>query len=179
MGLLAAQGKVLHVGSSNFVDWHIAQAQEIAKQRNFFGLVSEQSVYNLVKRTVELEVLPACAAYGMALLRYSPLAGGALAGKPKGNTPGRRSNRASIMQNNPALDAFDALYAKLEHSTADVALAWLASRPGDTPIVGPRTMERFEANLATVEITLSGEILAELDKIFPGPGGAAPEAYAW
>ncbi len=175
-----AQGKVLYVGSSNFAGWHIAQAQERAKQRNFLGLASEQSIYNLMKRTVELEVLPACAAYGMAFLPYSPLAGGALGGKPKDNALGRRSRRTAIMQNNPALDAFDALCAKLGHPPSDVALAWVASRPGVTaPIVGPRTMEQFEANLAAIDIKLSEETLSELDKIFPGPGGAAPEAYAW
>jgi aryl-alcohol dehydrogenase-like predicted oxidoreductase len=176
MELLVAQGKVLYVGSSNFAGWHIAQAQETAKGRHFLGLASEQSVYNLMKRTVELEVLPACAAYGMAFLPYSPLAAGALGGKPKENEPGRRS----YLRQNDAVDAFNALCETLGHEPADVALAWLAGRPGVTaPIVGPRTLAQFEANLAAVEIKLSEETLAELDRIFPGPGGPAPEAYAW
>ncbi|HEY8005076.1 MAG TPA: aldo/keto reductase [Phenylobacterium sp.] len=176
MEVLVAQGKVLYVGSSNFAGWHIAQAQESARQRDFLGLASEQSVYNLMKRTVELEVLPACAAYGMAFLPYSPLAAGMLAGKPKENEPGRRT----YVRQNDAVDAFNALCETLGHAPADVALAWLASRPGVTaPIVGPRTLAQFEANLAALEITLSGDTLAELDKIFPGPGGPAPEAYAW
>src|SRR6185295_16148871 len=68
MELLVQQGKILYVGSSNFAGWHIAQANEMAKQRNFLGLVSEQSVYNLTNRTVELEVIPAARAYGMAFL---------------------------------------------------------------------------------------------------------------
>ena len=176
MEVLVAQGKVLYVGSSNFAGWHIAQAQETARARHFLGLASEQSVYNLMKRTVELEVLPACAAYGMAFLPYSPLAGGALGGRPKDNEPGRRA----FFKPNDAVDAFQAVCDELGQSPADVALAWLASRPGVTaPIVGPRTLAQFEANLAALEIGLSDETLAALDAIFPGPGGPAPEAYAW
>ena len=176
MEVLVTQGKVLYVGSSNFAGWHIAQANESARARNFLGLASEQSVYNLMKRTVELEVLPASQAYGMAFLPYSPLAAGMLAGKPKENEPGRRS----FVRQSDAIDAYNALCGGLGLAPADVALAWLASRPGVTaPIVGPRTLAQFEANLAAVETTLTDETLAELDKIFPGPGGPAPEAYAW
>jgi aryl-alcohol dehydrogenase-like predicted oxidoreductase len=174
--VLIAQGKVLYVGSSNFAGWHIAQAQETARARNFLGLAAEQSVYSLMRRTVELEVLPACAAYGMAFLPYSPLAAGALAGKPQENTAGRRA----FVRQNPATDEYNALCERIGHPPADVALAWLAGRPGVTaPIVGPRTLEQFEANLAAVEIKLDEATLAELDRIFPGPGGPAPEAYAW
>ena len=121
-------------------------------------------------------MLPACAAYGMAFLPYSPLAGGMLGGKPKDNEPGRRA----FFKPNDAVDAFQAVCDELGQSPADVALAWLASRPGVTaPIVGPRTLAQFEANLAALEIGLSDETLAALDAIFPGPGGPAPEAYAW
>ncbi|THD80880.1 MAG: aldo/keto reductase [Phenylobacterium sp.] len=176
MEVLVAQGKVLYVGSSNFAGWHIAQANESARRRDFLGLASEQSVYNLMKRTVELEVLPACAAYGMAFLPYSPLAAGALGGAPKGNDKGRRA----YVQKGEAVVAFEALCETLGRAPADVALAWLAHRPGVTaPIVGPRTLEQFEANLAAVEQPLEPDTLAELDRIFPGPGGPAPEAYAW
>ena len=68
MELLVQQGKVIYVGSSNFAGWHIARANEAAARRNFLGLVSEQSKYSLVERTIELEVLPACAAYGMGVI---------------------------------------------------------------------------------------------------------------
>src|SRR5207302_8975794 len=82
---LVQQGKVLYVGSSNFAGWHIAQAQGEARTRNFMGLVSEQCLYNLAARTVELEILPACRGYGLAVIPWSPLAGGLLAGAlPKG-----------------------------------------------------------------------------------------------
>ncbi|HSV04741.1 MAG TPA: aldo/keto reductase [Phenylobacterium sp.] len=176
MEVLVAQGKVLYVGSSNFAGWHIAQAQEAARARNFLGLVSEQSVYNLTKRTVELEVLPAARAYGMAFLPYSPLAAGALGGKPEGNDRGRRA----YARKDDNVEAYEALCDRIGQSPADVALAWLASRPGVTaPIVGPRTLAQFEANLAAVELRLDDEVAGELDRIFPGPGGPAPEAYAW
>ena len=101
MELLVAQGKVLYVGSSNFAGWHIAQAQEKAKDRRFLGLVSEQSVYNLTRRTVELEVIPACRAYDMAFIPYSPLGAGALAGRPSGNDRGRRA----FIAENPKITA--------------------------------------------------------------------------
>jgi NDP-hexose 2,3-enoyl reductase len=80
MGVLRAQGKVIYVGSSNFAGWHIARAQEAAARRGALGLVSEQSLYNLAVRAVELEVLPACQAYGLGVLPWSPLHGGLLAG---------------------------------------------------------------------------------------------------
>ena len=77
---LVRDGKVIYVGSSNFAGWHLAAAQEAAKARHFLGLVSEQSIYNLMERTIELEVLPAARHYGIGLLPWSPLAGGLLAG---------------------------------------------------------------------------------------------------
>ena len=176
MELLVQQGKVLYVGGSNFAGWHIAQAQEKAKARHFLGLVSEQSVYNLAKRTVELEVLPACRAYGMAFLPYSPLAAGLLAGKPRENEQGRRA----FVGHSSAVDAFTKLCDELGHPPANVALAWLAARPGVTaPIIGPRTMAQLEASLAAVELELPIDVTARIEEIFPGPGGPAPEAYAW
>jgi aryl-alcohol dehydrogenase-like predicted oxidoreductase len=80
MEQLVREGKVVYVGSSNFAGWHIARANEIARSRHFLGLVSEQSLYNLNARTIELEVLPACEAYGLGVIPWSPLAGGLLGG---------------------------------------------------------------------------------------------------
>src|SRR5436309_6276546 len=78
MEQLVAAGKILYVGSSNFAGWQIAQAQGAAAARHFLGIISEQSLYNLNARTVELEVVPACRAHGIGLLPWSPLAGGLL-----------------------------------------------------------------------------------------------------
>jgi NDP-hexose C3-ketoreductase / dTDP-4-oxo-2-deoxy-alpha-D-pentos-2-ene 2,3-reductase len=87
---LVRDGKVVYVGSSNFAGWDLAQASETAKTRHLLGLVSEQSIYNLMERTIELEVLPAARHYGIGLLPWSPLAGGLLTGAAATATGGRR-----------------------------------------------------------------------------------------
>jgi aryl-alcohol dehydrogenase-like predicted oxidoreductase len=180
MELLVQQGKVLYIGSSNFAGWHIAQAQELARSRHFLGLVSEQSIYNLLRRTVELEVIPACRAYGMAFVPYSPLGGGLLGGLLDGKSGDNDRGRRAFLPRSAAIDAFQAFCQSIGRNPGDVALAWVAQQPGVTaPIVGPRTLAQFEASLAALEIELDQSALTRLNELFPGPGGAAPEAYAW
>jgi len=183
MEQLVRAGKVLYVGSSNFAGLHIAQAQFAAEKRNFLGLVSEQSLYHLNARMIELEVIPACHAFGLGLLPWSPLAGGLLGGVLKQAAEGRRSSeriQQAIEKYHPKLDAYENLCASIEQEPADVALAWLLHQPAVTaPIIGPRTLAQFERNLRALDITLSAETLTRLNEIWPGPGGAAPEAYAW
>jgi aryl-alcohol dehydrogenase-like predicted oxidoreductase len=183
MEQLVREGKILYVGSSNFAAWNMAQANELAKQRHFLGLVSEQSVYSLRNRHIELEVIPAAKAYGMAILPWSPLGGGLLAGIfSKSDT--LRRKRPQLIESaeklRPQVEQYESLCAKLGIDCADVALAWLLQRDGVTsPIIGPRTVEQLDANVASMNITLDAETLAELDRIWPGPGNQAPEAYAW
>jgi aryl-alcohol dehydrogenase-like predicted oxidoreductase len=183
MDHLVQQGKVIYVGSSNFAGWHIARANEIARHRHFLGLVSEQGPFNLTERTVELEVLPAVAEYGMGFVAYSPLAGGLLAGALGKVTEGRRNQeymRDEIERYRPQLERYEKLCADLGERPSDVALAWLLANPIVTsPIIGPRTVEQVEGSLRALEVELPGDVRAELDRIFPGPGGPAPEAYAW
>lgn len=183
MEQLVREGKVIYVGSSNFAGWHIAKAQAAAKARNFMGLVAEQSLYNLDARMVELEVLPAAADYGLGVIPWSPLAGGLLGGVLKKITEGRRASermQEQVEKKRPQLEAYEGLCAELGEEPADVALAWLLKNPVVTaPIIGPRTMEQLDGSLRSLEIVLSDEVLARLDTIFPGPGGPAPEAYAW
>jgi aryl-alcohol dehydrogenase-like predicted oxidoreductase len=183
MEQLVREGKILYVGSSNFAGWHIAQANEIAKSRHFMGLVSEQSLYNLNARMIELEVIPACESYGVGLIPWSPLAGGILGGALQKAAAGRRaSERAqeNIDKNRAKLEKWEAFCAEIGEQPADVAIAWLLHNSVVTaPIIGPRTIEQLVTNLRALEITLSPEQLKHLDSIFPGPGGAAPEAYAW
>lgn len=183
MEQLVREGKVLYVGSSNFAGWHVAQAQCSASERHFMGLVSEQTLYNLSERTVELEVLPACQAYGLGVIPWSPLAGGMLAGALEKRQEGRRSTQrieASLDAHGAQLEAYEGLCDRLGETPADVALAWLLDQPAVTaPIIGPRTMEQMEGSLRALEIELSEEVRRELDGIWPGPGGPAPEAYAW
>ena len=176
MDVLVQQGKVLYVGSSNFAGWHIAQAQETAKALGRMGLVSEQSVYNLTKRTVELEVLPAARAYGMAFIPYSPLGAGLLGGRPPPNDRGRRA----YLPANPQVETFQQLCDELGKPPAAVALAWVARQSGVTaPVIGPRTLDQLTSSLAALDTELADEPLTRLEEIFPGPGGPAPEAYAW
>jgi NDP-hexose C3-ketoreductase / dTDP-4-oxo-2-deoxy-alpha-D-pentos-2-ene 2,3-reductase len=188
MSVLRTQGKVIYCGSSNFAAWHIAQAQEAARRSGFFGLVSEQSLYNLAARTVELEVLPACQGYGLGVLPWSPLHGGLLSGilsrpaesaQSGGRTSGGRSAEG-LAARHDQVAAYEAFCAELGHPPARVALAWLLHQPAVTaPIAGPRTLEQLEGAISATEITLDEKALGRLDEIFPGPGGAAPEAYAW
>jgi aryl-alcohol dehydrogenase-like predicted oxidoreductase len=181
--LLVAQGKAIYVGSSNFAGWHLAQACETAKRRNFLGLVSEQSLYNLNARTVELEVLPACAAYGLAVIPWSPLGGGLLAGALAKVKEGRRAAdklRESVEKNRAKIEAYESFCRDLGEQPADVALAWLlAQKVVTAPIVGPRSVQQLDGSVRAFDIAMTKEILDRLDSIFPGPGGAAPEAYAW
>lgn len=183
MEQLYREGKILYVGSSNFAGWHITQAQEIARQRHFMGLVSEQSLYNLTARMIEMEVIPACQAYGIGIIPWSPLAGGLLGGVLQGVKEGRRASEGMqkrIEQMRDKLEAWENLCKELGEAPANVALAWLLHQPAVTaPIIGPRTIQQLDETMRCLEIKLSEEVLKKLDEIFPGPGGPAPEAYAW
>ncbi len=183
MEQLVHEGKVSYVGSSNFAGWHIAQAQCAARARSFLGLVSEQSLYNLNDRMIELEVIPACHEYGLGLIPWSPLAGGMLGGALKKAKEGRRADehvQQSIEENREALEKYEALCKDLGEAPADVALAWLLHNPVVTaPIIGPRTSAQLKGNIHSLTIELDSETLKKLDEIWPGPGGEAPEAYAW
>jgi aryl-alcohol dehydrogenase-like predicted oxidoreductase len=183
MEQLVREGKVLYVGSSNFAGLHIAQAQCAAASRNFLGLVSEQSLYNLSSRMIELELIPTCRAYGLGLIPWSPLAGGMLGGALKEVEEGRRAGdhvKNAIEENMAQLQAYEKLCGELGEQPADVSMAWLLNSPDVTaPIIGPRTIEQFEGNLNALELELDDEVLTKLDEIWPGPGGEAPEAYAW
>jgi aryl-alcohol dehydrogenase-like predicted oxidoreductase len=183
MEILVKEGKVLYVGSSNFAGWHITQANYIAKQRNFMGLVSEQSLYNLNARMIELEVIPACQELGLGIIPWSPLGGGLLGGALRKVTEGRRANenqQKAIEKNRAKLEAYEGFCTELGHQPANVALAWLLHNPAVTaPIIGPRTLQQLTDSLGALDVKLSPDALKKLDEIWPGPGGAAPEAYAW
>ncbi|MBN1963148.1 MAG: aldo/keto reductase [Anaerolineae bacterium] len=182
MEQLVREGKVLYVGSSNFAGWHIAQAQEQAKARHFMGLVSEQSLYNLAARTVEMEVLPACQQYGLGVIPWSPLASGLLGGVLKKIEEGRRASEGvqkRVEELRPQLERYEAFCADMGEAPADVALAWLLKQPAVTaPIIGPRTLEQLTGSMRALEIDLTDGQLAVLDDIWPGYK-LAPEHYAW
>ncbi len=168
MEQLVAAGKVLYVGSSNFAGWHVAQANGAAAARHFVGLVSEQSLYNLKARTVELEVIPACRALGVGLIPWSPLAGGLLGGALGKAAEGRRASerlQKEIERHRPRLEAYERLCAELGEAPADVALAWLLHNPAVTaPIIGPRTEAQLAASLRALDVALGKEQLARLTR---------------
>jgi aryl-alcohol dehydrogenase-like predicted oxidoreductase len=183
MDILQKQGKIVYVGSSNFAAWDIAECCMTAKLLNKQGLASEQSLYNLNNRMLELEVIPACRRFGMGLIIYSPLAGGLLGGSQNKGQMGRRTSDAQQQarsQNHEKIVRFEKLCADIGQSAANIALAWLLHNPVVTaPIIGPRTVEQLKENEQVPDIVLSEETLKQLDEIFPGPGGQAPKAYAW
>jgi aryl-alcohol dehydrogenase-like predicted oxidoreductase len=183
MEQLVREGKVLYVGSSNFAGWQIAQANSIAASRHFLGLVSEQSLYNLNARMIELEVIPACRAFGLGVIPWSPLGGGLLGGALQKANAGRRADermQQNVELNRAKLEAYEGFCKEISAEPADVALAWLLRNPVVTaPIIGPRTMEQLTGSLRALDIALSDEQMQQLDQIWPGPGGEAPEAYAW
>ena len=180
---LINQGKVVYVGSSNFAGWDIATACQEASKRGLMGLASEQSIYHLNNRTIELEVIPACRHYGLGLIPWSPLGGGLLGGVLGKIEGGRRMNDSmmkEVEENRDKLERYEALCKELGEEPATVALAWLLHNPVVTaPIIGPRTMEQLESAVRATEVTLDEATLNKLDAIFPGPGGEAPMAYAW
>jgi NDP-hexose 2,3-enoyl reductase len=183
MELLVQQGKVLYVGSSNFAGWNIAQAQESASDRHFLGLVSEQCLYNLMRRDAEEEVLPAASHYGLGVIAWSPLArgllGGVLSKEDRSGRTGSQNARDELRKHQTQIEKYEAFCKELGEDPAVVGLAWLLRQPALTaPISGPRTLAQLQTNLRAVETSLSDEAAAKLDKIFPGPG-PAPDAWAW
>jgi aryl-alcohol dehydrogenase-like predicted oxidoreductase len=181
---LRAQGKILYAGSSNFAGWHIAQAQEAAKARHFTGLVSEQSIYNLLTRDVELEVLPAAQGYGLGVIPWSPLHGGLLGGVIRKQNEGKRRlegrSAEALEKHRPQIEQWEEFCGELGEDPAHVGIAWLLHQPAVTaPIIGPRTIEQLDGLVdKALSITLTDKHLAQLDEIFPGHK-TAPEDYAW
>ena len=177
------QGKILYSGSSNFAGWHIAQAQEAAARRSYNGLVSEQSIYNLLTRDVELEVLPAAEGNGVGVIAWSPLHGGLLGGVVRKEREGKRrlEGRAAdtLATHRGAIESYEDFADELGREPGDVALAWLLHQPAVTaPIIGPRTRDQLDAAVRALDLELDRAALDRLDEIFPGHK-TAPEHYAW
>lgn len=183
MEQLIREGKITYVGSSNFAGWDIATAQMTATARHMLGLASEQSLYNLTQRSIELEVIPALRHFGIGLIPWSPIGMGLLGGVLREITEGRRATpglQAQMEKKRPQLEAYEALCRKIGEAPSNVALAWLLHNPLVTSAIsGPRTVEQLRQIFKAPALSLSSETLAKLDEIWPGPGGEAPQAYAW
>ncbi|HEX4060183.1 MAG TPA: aldo/keto reductase [Streptosporangiaceae bacterium] len=183
MEVLVTQGKILYVGSSNFAAWHIAQANDTAAARGFLGLISEQSIYNLMTRQIELEVLPAAIDYGVGVIPWSPLQGGLLGGVLRKERDGQRRTgsqaQEAIERSREQIDAYEAFCEEFGEEPGAVALAWLLHQDGVTaPIVGPRTLAQLDDAQRALTLVLDEDALKRLDEIFPGYQ-PAPEHYAW
>ena len=181
MEQLGREGKISYVGSSNFAAWDVALAQSAASARHFLGLTSEQSLYNLAVRAVELELVPALRYLGIGLIPYSPLHAGLLAGVLDAANQGRVASETQqrIDDHREQLEAYEALCRDVHAKPADVALAWLLRNPVvSTAIVGATTIEELRSDLGALSVHMDAEVMARLDQIWPGPG-EAPQAYAW
>jgi aryl-alcohol dehydrogenase-like predicted oxidoreductase len=188
---LIADGKVLYMGSSNFPGWGLAKFQIQALQRGSLGFISEQTMFSLLCRYPELEVLPAAQDLGIGVIPYMPLAGGLLTGKVKSMPDSRTSEveneyGITLGETNQQMASFSQLCKEIGEVEHVVAIAWTLAQPAvASPIVGIRTVEQLEGLERASELELSPETLAKLDEIFnPNLGrplrvGQAPEAYAW
>ncbi len=183
MEQLIREGKIIYVGSSNFAAWNIVEANYKAKEKHMLGLVSEQSIYSLRNRHIELEVIPACKAMGVGIIPWSPMGGGILCGildKPETGRRSRPALLASAEKLRPQIEKYENLCKEINQKPSVVALNWMLQNPAITsPIVGPRTIEQLDENISALDFKLDDEIMKKLDEIWPGPGNQAPEAYAW
>ncbi|HEY5016523.1 MAG TPA: aldo/keto reductase [Streptosporangiaceae bacterium] len=179
---LIRAGKICYAGSSTFPASQIVEAQWTAQRRDRERFVCEQPPYSILVRGVEAEILPTCQQYGMGVIPWSPLAGGWLSGRYRKDAELPVSNRAqrlpqrydlSLPGNQAKLEAADRLARLAEEaglSLVQLAIAFVLSHPAVTAaIIGPRTMEQLESQLAAGDVTLSPGILDRIDEIVP-PG---------
>jgi aryl-alcohol dehydrogenase-like predicted oxidoreductase len=187
---LVADGKALHMGSSNFPGWALAKYQMAAMRRGFMGFVSEQTMYNLLCRWPELEVLPAALDMGIGVIPYMPLAGGILSAKAQSEAGSRTAsveNEYGIAVNSEPIKAYQALCRDLGESPIAVAIAWTLAQPAvSSAIVGIRAPSHLDEMERAAELELDTETLKRLDEVFDTnrgrpirTGQPAPEAYAW
>jgi aryl-alcohol dehydrogenase-like predicted oxidoreductase len=180
---LVREGLVRYGGSSNFAAWEVTEAAWIARTEGLEPFVSSQNHYNLLRRGAEAELLPACAAHGIGVLPFFPLANGLLTGKyrpgqplPPGTRLGDDAERAARFATMEALDAVERLRAVAEAaglSLLELAIGWLASRPAVTSVIaGARTAGQVIAN-AVAAVVLPEDVLRAIDHVVPPP--APPE----
>ncbi len=175
---LVRQGKVRYIGSSTFPASQIVEAQCVARDRRLERFVTEQPAYSILARAIESDVLPTCSRHGMGVLSYSPLTGGWLSGRWRKDSGQQSSSRAerlpdrfdlSTPANRRKLDAVEQL-AQLADDAGitliQLAIAFVLNHPAITaPIIGPRTMEQLESQLAAAGVVLDEEVLDRIDEI--------------
>jgi aryl-alcohol dehydrogenase-like predicted oxidoreductase len=189
---LVHEGKVRYIGSSTFPASQIVEAQWVAQQRGRERFVCEQPPYSMLIRAVEADVLPTCRRHGMGVIPWSPLAGGWLSGRYRKGEDLPESRRAqmlprrydmSIPGNQRKLDAADALAQLADEagiSLVEMAIAFVIRHPAVTAaIIGPRTMDHLESQLAAADVELSDEILDRIDEIVPPGTNVNPADTGW
>jgi aryl-alcohol dehydrogenase-like predicted oxidoreductase len=187
---LQRKGDVLYAGTSNFPGWGLAKYQMIAERRGGLGIVSEQSMYNLLCRYPELEVVPAARELGIGVLPYMPLAGGLLSGKARSEQGSRTAEvekeYGMPVSGNRQLEEFSLICAEIGEKAHVVAIAWVLANPAVySTIVGIRSVKHLDGLERAADLELSPEIKRRLDELFPMSKGRplqnapAPEAYAW
>ncbi len=186
---LIRAGKVRYIGTTTYAAWQLVESFWMAKELGLNRFVCEQPPYNLLDRRVERELIPMARTYGMGIIPWSPLAGGLLTGKYNRNSPPPADARFADFERNPllqrrwtqqAFDIIDGITALTQArgvAMSQFALAWCAQQPGVTsPIIGPRTMEQLEDNLKALDIKISDEDKAAIDKVSI-PGRVAAPYY--
>ena len=173
-------GKVRHVGLSNFSAWQVVEAHHVAERHGWEPFVTAQLQYSLICRDIEQDVLPACERHGLGVLPWSPLGGGVLTAKYHGErveagaryageAPSQRvvKWRARFLNQRTAAVARAVAEAArgLGSTPTAVSLAWLLTRPAiSSVIMGPKTVEQLDQNLAGAALTLPAEVLSTLDE---------------
>jgi aryl-alcohol dehydrogenase-like predicted oxidoreductase len=187
---LQRKGDILYVGTSNFPGWGLAKYQMIAQMRGDLGIVSEQSMYNLLCRYPELEVIPAARELGIGVLPYMPLAGGLLTGKSRSEEGSRTAEvekeYGMPIGGNRQLEEFSRVCREIGEREHIVAIAWTLANPAVySAIVGIRSFKHLDGLERAAELELPSGIMKRLDEIFaiskgrPLRNASAPEAYAW
>jgi aryl-alcohol dehydrogenase-like predicted oxidoreductase len=171
---LIRSGKVRYAGCSTFAAWQVCEAHYVAKCLGISGFVSEQPPYNLLDRRIERELLPFCRTYDYAVIPWSPLAGGQLSGKYLAEKPGHARYSSSDNANRvnekstEAVRKLKSIADAQEMSLTTLSLAWVASQPGVTsPIIGSRSEQQLEESANACEITLSAEVMKQIDEVVP------------
>lgn len=182
---LVRSGKVRYIGTTTFAGWQVVEALWASERHHLNRFVSEQPPYNLLDRRIERELIPVAQTFGLAVIPWSPLAGGLLTGKYRRDEPApagtryadpgpiqaKRFTRASF----DVIEPLNALAAEKGVPLSQLALAWVAQQPGITsPIIGPRTLEQLEDALTALSVTLTPEDLARIDAIIPPGTHVAP-----
>jgi aryl-alcohol dehydrogenase-like predicted oxidoreductase len=183
---LVHQGKVIYVGSSTHPAWKVMEGLAVSEKMNLVRFVSEQPPYNLLDRRIENELLPLAKQYGLAILPWSPLAGGILAGRydegkiPEDSRGARAGQMFTDRISNRGVEVareVGKLAQEQGLSTAQMALLWCMVQPGVTsPIIGPRTMQHMQSFLPVMEESLSAEVLARFDELVH-PGNAVADFH--